>query len=643
MAVLLAGASRSKRALAALRRHAYALAVIVVVLLVLLVFVQVERNAPIFSGQPLTWIDFDTHAEQTWRVTEALDRFGKSWAYDVQQLAGYPTGTVFDADNKGWELWTYALWKLGLSRAVAFNLFVFLAHLLLPAVVFLCARLFRLDRWEALLAVVLACGVWFFDGLARWSWYSGAVSYSIVCYLFMLPIALLYAHLRTGRRWLLVPLTVTMAAGHLIHPSTFILLVVPMTAQYARAFRRLRPGQHAGILLVALLTIAANAWWLLVAFRFAHYLTDHEPFFVGKLHHVLLDMGGLIDELTRTGLVGNRTGFRFLALIAAACTLVMWRRDRDDRLLPLGSGIGVLVGLAYVGGYFWLFRQVQPHRNVVPAALLASLPAAAFFGMLCKRRAFAGASVLARAALGIATFLGASHLAKDVLYFLPKVVPNVPALPTGEVMDITAYGFPEHRDFRHYPPDEQFDLVSAWVAEHDDGQSRFLVEWWVLGEHLLWRTHAQVLGGFRERNLAHTAANLFDRYPAADVADDVLASYLESYAVRWVIMTQPMPLFEGKEHVLQKVADVGMHRIYRTKVPVDLVQEGGGRVSAALNQIQVRASEPDRDVVLRFHWLETLVCEPGCSVVREPRTDDRVGFIRIPAPHPADFAVVNRY
>ena len=629
--------TRSRR-----RRVLMFMAFALVVLLHLTLFVHVERNAPIFNGQPLTWIDFDTHAEQVYRVTDAWAGWGKHWAYDVQLLAGYPTGTVFDADNKGWELWTYVLWRIGIPRAIAFNLFVLFVHLLVPGTVYWAARLFRLSRGEALLAATLAIGVWFFDGLARWSWFSGGVSFAFVSFLFVLPVALFYAHLRSGRWWLLIVLAVVMSLGHLVHPSIFVVLVVPMTAMYVRSFKSLGWKRHVGIVGVALVVIASNAWWLVTAFRYAHYVTDHEPFFVGALHHVLLDMGELIDELTRTGLIGNRTGFRLLSLVAGAVTLVLWRRERDDRFLPLSTGVGVLVVLAYAGGYLWVFQQIQPYRNVVPAAFLATIPAAALAGEVWRRRALHGLPRLAWAPLGIAAFFGASHLATDVLYFFPKSMPDVPSLPTGEQMNITAYGFPEHRDFRHYPPEPHFDEISAWVQEHDDGQGRWLVEWWVLGEHLLWRTGAQVLGGFRERNLDHRAANLFHRYPHGHVGDEELARYLEQYAVRWVIVSQELPIFESRAP-LEKVATVGMHRVYRTKVPVSFVRAGSGRVDASLNRIGVAGTDPNRDVVLRFHWFETLVCESNCRIEREPLPDNPVGFIRVPAPHPADFTVLNGY
>ena len=624
------------------KRIALVAAFCFVVIAHLILVLYAEQNAPIFKSEPLPWIDFDTHAEQVQRVTDALAGWGKAWGYDPSLLAGYPTGAVFEADNKGWELWTYVFWKLGMSKGAAFNIFVLFAHMVVPGAVYASARLFRLEKWEALLATSLAICLWFFDGLARWNWFSGGVAFSIVSFTFVLPIALFYSYLRTGRHWLLVPLALVMSAGHLIHPAMFVLLVVPMVALYARSFRKLGTLRHAAIVGVAVAVIASNAWWLATAFRFAHYVTDHEPFFVGKLKHLVFDVAELVDDLTRTGLIGNRTGFRLLSLAAGTIALVMWRKGKDDRFMPVALGMGALAGLAYLGGYLWVFRQIQSYRNVVPAAVLACIPAAALAGEVWRKKALHGLPRLAWAPIGLVTFLGASHLLMDALYFFPKAMPKLPPLPTGEVMSITAYGFPEHRDFRHFPPETHFDDIATWVREHDDGQGRFLVEWWVLGEHLLARTNAPILGGFRERNLQQRASNLFYAYPDGNVPDDVLAKYLEQYAVRWVIVTQSMPAFEGRAP-LELAATVGPHRVFRSRLPVSYFALGSGHVRASLNRIEVEGTQPDQDIVLRFHWLETLVCQTGCKVVREPLDDNPVGFLRVPAPHPTSFSVVNGY
>lgn len=186
------------------RQLAFPLAVLGLIVCQAVFLVWYVNPALVFGRLPLSWIDFETHIEQTFHTLEALLRYGKHWSYDVQLLAGFPNGTVFDADNKAWELWTYALVKLGIRPAVAFNLFVVLGHVALIPTVYSSARLLELTRWRALGASALAVMLWYFDGLTHWCWYIGLISYDMVAYMGLLPVALLWSYLRRGGAYKLV-------------------------------------------------------------------------------------------------------------------------------------------------------------------------------------------------------------------------------------------------------------------------------------------------------------------------------------------------------------------------------------------------------------------------------------------------------
>ena len=115
--------------------------------------------------------------------------------------------------------------------------------------------------------------------------------------------------------------------------------------------------------------------------------------------------------------------------------------------------------------------------------------------------------------------------------------------------------------------------------------------------------------------------------------------------MHWVIVSVPRPQapwWDANPH-LEPVTDIFPFRIYRVKEPTGLIARGPGSVRASTNRIEVTGTDPDRPVVLRYHWMEQLVCEPDCSIEQKPDKLDPVGFIRIPAPHPADFVVSNGY
>jgi hypothetical protein len=152
-----------------------------------------------------------------------------------------------------------------------------------------------------------------------------------------------------------------------------------------------------------------------------------------------------------------------------------------------------------------------------------------------------------------------------------------------------------------------------------------------------------VIGGFRMRNVKQSAANFFRFYPTDPAPEGVLKAYLKRYAVRYVITTVTQDRFFAEKKLLRKVAQFPPHTVFESRGKVSYFAEGSGSVEASMNRISVRGTVPSEDVVLRYHWLETFVCEPRCAVQRERLKNDPVGFVRIPAGHPADFDVVNRY
>lgn len=599
-------------------------------------------GARLLSNEPLSGYDFDTHASQAWRVLEGLQGWGKTWVYDVQHLAGYPNGTIFDADNKGWEIFIWALVSVGVPQGLAFNLFVVATHLLVAPVVYASARLFGLRHLSSLLGATLAVLYWYFDSWNHWEWYVGMIAYAFASYLFLLPLACFYRWIHGRRRGQAVCTAASMGLVHLVHPYSFFLLVAPMAALYVAHARTLGRRGHATVLGIAGFTVLANAWWLAVAFAFWHYILDSSLFGHTTIATVAWDLLGLVGDPAVQGVLGTRSGFRMLLFVAGGAGVWGWFRRRDPRALPIGVGMAFLAALAYLGGYTF-FANIQPYRHVGPLGFLAILPAMGLLELAVRERVWTRTPPVARA-LGLVLAVGAAqHLARDVLYFTARSLPPPAPLTHGWRVSFTRLGYEPHGDYSYRGWEE--DELVAWVRAHDDGTGRFLVEGWYWGEWLTWKTEAQILGGFIWRNLEHSWANFFRRRPQGIARPEEMRSYLETYAVKWVIVSAPAhraPWWD-KNPLLEKVASFSRFRIYRTRIDASLFAAGAGTIEADTNRIGVSGTDPRADLVLRYHWLETLACEPECRLEQEPVEGDRVGFIRVPAPHPVDFEIRNTY
>ena len=635
---------------ARLNRWAPRLALLGVVLAHVAMVLYYEPPALILGPRPVGGFDWETHYGQVADAVEAVHEHGQVWAYDPQRLAGQPTGVIFDADNKAWELWAVALTALGVPLHTAFNLFLWLAALFVPLVLWSAARLFSLERGTAVVAAALGSACYLFDSNSHWVSWVGMICWGASAYLSVLALALFWRWLERRSHWLLFALLLLLVGLHTLHPYVFFVLVMPMTALYWRYRRSLGWRQHGLVIAVAAVTVAANLWWILPSVHFWHYILDSGFYLDAKLDFLLSDYLGLLQEPSVSGVMAVRSSFRFLALGGAAIGLWLWRKERDPRFMPLGLGIATMLLITYLGGYSAVTKMVQPYRFSLPAMYLAIVPAAAF---LCRGvKAFRDSKPSGAVAglLLLLLFVTVPRMVRDVIYFVPQLVPEterpLPA-PPPDINGSIAFGnvrWPRHFDFRHRP-DIGLDLALAaeYVRATDDGSGRWLVEWWMLGERLAWSTKAQVIGGFLEINLAHSDANLFRRHhDPQSLSDEELRAYFQQYAIKWVIISNPMPGLEARRQLLRPRKLVAGHRIYDVVEPTGfIVGDGDGEVASETNRITVRGSAGG-SLVLRYHWLETLRCRPDCQLRRVDASGDRVGFIGVEGAT-ADFEIFNAY
>ncbi|MBW2494408.1 MAG: hypothetical protein JRE43_06620, partial [Deltaproteobacteria bacterium] len=381
--------------------------------------------------------------------------------------------------------------------------------------------------------------------------------------------------------------------------------------------------------------------------RFWHYILDSAFYMDATLGNLLLDYLGLLKEPSQTGLVAVRSSFRFLALVGGLFGLMMWRRKRDDRYRMFAITLAVFLSVAYLGAYLAPLRQIQPYRFSLPATFFSLIPASVF--LISAVREWRGTKLprLVVATGLLAVLVIAPRFARDVIYFLPEAVPRhtqpLPAPPIN-INSGSRFGtifWPEPFDFSHRPIESNERAIAQFVRNHDDGSGRWLVEWWPLGERLAWATDAQILGGFREINLAHSDANWFRRHPdGSGDGSDTLERYLRQYTVKWVVLLHPMPALENRTDLLSLDSTIYGIRFYRVRAPSSyFADEGPGKVVASLDRIEVRGSRGG-DLVLRYHYLETLRCRPDCSVYRAEAPGDRVGFIGVRGA-PSDFIIEN--
>ncbi len=606
-----------------------------------------------FGGDPVMGVDYQTHFEQTRTVSEAITRFGKTWAYDPNLLAGQPAGLIFDVDNKAHCLLTHALSQLGLQQAVAFNLFILLAHLFAPLAVLLAATLLGASPRARATSLGLAIMVWHFDSAARWYWWDGMISYVTAASVSLVVVALFHRLLHGGRaRIFLPPLLVLLPLALLIHVWAFAILAVPMIGLYVRRWRTLGGGDHARVWGLALVALAVNLFWLVPALTHIDLLAPSGRGGQATPLHALSDYLDLYVDGLITGTIGVRTFWRVLVIAGAVITLWRWRKDRDERLFTCALWFCWTLGSAYLLALIPGVRETEPYRFIFPASMMAALLAGPWLAGVLRRSFWRELPAQARVVLLVLLVLLAPRIVRSVTDFMPELTPVATApQPTSEnPRGLT----PVMHSFylRHDPIPKSYRLIADYLDKECTDEGRVLVWWWVMAEYLRWATDKPIIGGFPDRRMKHEAANIF-RYMPDPRSKDVrsFADYLVRYNIRYMVVSSPLRIKEERFTRLmnvKKVFGIGGARVYRIRHRADYFMRGKGKVTASLNRIQVRDAVPEEGtqrVILRFHHMRTLGCSPGCRVLKAPISYDQVGFIGVEGTPtlPKNFVVENNY
>jgi len=585
----------------------------------------------LFSKEPVVVVDYALHAYQVDRALSAFRGSGRLWGWDPLLLAGQPAGVAEDLTSKGTELFVIGLRALGVHAGLAFNLFIALVMALVPVVGWLSARLFRLDRRASLVSVLLWVLLWYFDSLLHWTWWIGMISWSFAAYGTVLFIALLYRGLEDQKLGYFVGLALLAPVLAIVHPFSGITLLVPGAWLYVRSAKTLGLRQHALLWLAVVLGAATALVWVFPAYRFKHYVDTADSYFNARIEYVLYDLFDLLRNSDHTG-APVRTVVRTLCFAAGGVMLLRWKKAGDRRALPLGALVLWGVGFAYLAGHLGAGRQTQPYRQIAPAMLAAAIPAAALLRELVTRQRLAELGSSARVLVALVALLALPRFVRTVLFFFPGVLP---ILDNAEVV----LNEPKPFGARLAQASPESQALRTWLQENAQDRGRIVVRGvfpthWVLAEYIAASTRLPILGGLEHRNVHHADAHLFRRSANGNLPGDALGEYFDTYAVGWVVLAGDYISLDYRQDLLELVATVEKHRIYRVRKEPSYFLRGSGRVTEqAMNRITIEDARGE-DVVLRFHWFEPLACRPDCQIERFPVPGDRVGFIRVPHPPP---------
>ncbi len=611
----------------------------------LLLVLHFAPPGAVLSGEPPFAVDYPLHYYQTDRAVQSFEGFGRLWGWDPLVLAGHPVGALEDLGNKTVEIFVITLTRLGCEQALAFNLFIVLVHLLVPFAAWATGILFQLGDRETLIVVASWILLWFFDSFFHWLWHCGMISWALTVTLAPVFAGLFFRTIECLRieptgTWIrfAAPAALLAAFLALTHPFAALPAGLPALWIYLRDRKSIGPAGHwffAGTVTIA---AAATTVWLVPAVGWVHYLLPVDTFLRPNPFYLLSDFLDLNFDHEQTGMP-VRTLLRLLVLSLGAYGFSLMHRARDRRFGPLIISCVTLFGIAYLGGLLPLLRESQPYRQIAPAVLYATLPAALALPGLFDRRIWAAAPRRIRILAVVALVMVVPQFVRTVIFYFPEPLPGYASFEnTGMPMPLPMK--------LHNPPPEAHTVREFLEKALPERPGRVVVEDYPLSEYLAATSDLPILGGIPQRPIPHADAHLFRLDEEGNLPPEQLAAYFERYAVRFIVIRNIRRQLERSYQALTLVRTEGPFRIYEANAQPSYFMRGEGRIAGQkFNSIEVDSARGDPetgDLVLRFHWAETLACSPDCRVEREEVPGARVGFIRIVDPPPS-FEITNSY
>ena len=134
--------------------------------------------AVVLGDLPYGTPDYQTHFHQISSLVAAYGERGRLWVYDPELLAGFPTGLVFDVDNKAYFWFVYLLSRVGAPLPAAFNSFAVFVAALAPVSLWVAARALAAPAAAQLTAYALGVLAWHLDPTAHFCWVGGMISFA---------------------------------------------------------------------------------------------------------------------------------------------------------------------------------------------------------------------------------------------------------------------------------------------------------------------------------------------------------------------------------------------------------------------------------------------------------------------------------
>ena len=592
----------------------------------------ITNQHPVFSD------DYSYHFYYSILGSRFLTNHYTTWGYDPYFMAGYPKTILSDPSNKITEIFI-ALFSF-VSPAVVFKMTLLLTIMIVPILIYYTCKNMELTAGQSTLGVLLGIAHWWL-GTTSATISSGLFAFICVSYLCPFIYSAFYRffqwkEFRTGLLiTIIVPLT------FLLHPTTPVILMTPLLALYLCYLKRLNKSIHFTLLLIFVLTLVVNSFWLLPFLEFRHYRTTSSQFFQASGLAVFIS-----DYFTKN------QNTELLLLVFGTLGLYLWRMKQEYlKYISLGGTVIFLLLLSYFGNLFDLTADLQPARFKIPLNSFLVVPAA--YGIWWS-----------------AITIKDRYARKELLIVISLLLIMLIPLFASKIY-VVAFAFrakPNGRPFNTSLHPGNKALVK-WVLEKTTKEGRILIEdsgffdtqrkdrnpW----GHQFYLTHFPALlpyytkrefigGPYPYSLIRHHFAEFHDailfKKEIGTLSLSELKQYFDLYNIKWIICwsEKSQAFFNKYPYYLLKDNRVAKFHTYIVNRTPSFFYNGEGEIISDYNKLKLTRIKSDGEIIIKYHWLKNFKTDPPRTIEKVFLMDDPIGFIKILNP-PSSLLIYNAY
>ena len=614
-------------------------------LLTVFIFLHVLRSILLFPNlaalidhNPLFSDDHSYHFYYSLLGSKFLTHHYTTWGYDPYFMAGYPKTIMSDPSNKIIEV-LFALLPF-ISPAVVFKITILLTIVLVPIIVYHTCRNMELTIGQSMIGVVLGTGYWWL-GMPYEKIACGLFSFTLAAYLCPFIYSVIYRFFLRREFFVAILMLITTPLAFLIHPTTPIILMVPLLLLYLGSLKRLSTRVHFTLLLTLMLTIVVNWFWIKPLLELYHYKTPSSQFFQSS------GLGGFIsDYFTKNNPI------ELLLLVFGLLGLYLWRLKKEHlNYISLGGVVIFFLFLSYYGSSLTFTADLQPLRFMIPLNSFLTVPAA--FGIWWS-----------------ISLIIDNYAKKDLLIVISLVLIMLVPLFAHKMYAIafTFLSNPYGRPFITSMHPGNKALVK-WIIEKTTKEGRILIEdsgfldtqgknQCVWG-HQYYLTHLPALlpyytgrefigGPYPYSIIQHHFVEFHDGILFKKEIDTIslaeLNDYFDLYNIKWVICwsKKSQDFFNKYPHYLLKDDKVDKFYTYTVNRTPSYFYKGKGHIISDYNKLKLTEVKSEGEIIIKYHWLKYLKTDPPRPLEKVMIMDDPIGFIKIHNP-PSSIVVYNAY